>query len=80
MGSLTAGDSRVPSVERLLTLNEAAEALRLHPRTVREYVRRGELEGRVIGGRWRFRRRDLDTFFDHAPRQWQFYRKSDREE
>ena len=36
------------SIERLLTLREAAEILRLHPRTIREYVRRGELKGRVI--------------------------------
>ena len=74
------GDSGVPPVERLLTLKEAAEMLRLHPRTVREYVRRGELEGRVIGARWRFRRKDLDAFFDKAPPQWQFYRKADHEE
>ena len=38
-----------PDLERLLTLKEAADVLRLHPRTGREYVRRGELEGRVIG-------------------------------
>jgi excisionase family DNA binding protein len=62
----------VPIVERLLTLREAAEVLRLNPRTVREYVRREELEGRVIGGRCRFRREDLDTFFENAPRHWDF--------
>jgi len=61
-----------PIGERLLTLREAAEVLRLHPRTVREYLRRGELEGRVIGGRWRFRRKDLDAFYENAPRQWDF--------
>jgi excisionase family DNA binding protein len=75
-----AGNSPVPSVEPLLTLKEAAEVLRLHPRTVREYVRRGELAGRVIGGRWRFRRKDLDAFFDSAAPQWQLYRKTDHEE
>ncbi|MBI2323058.1 MAG: helix-turn-helix domain-containing protein [Chloroflexi bacterium] len=32
-----------------MTRNEAAEILRLHPRTVRDYVRRGELKGRLIG-------------------------------
>jgi excisionase family DNA binding protein len=48
--------------DRLLTLREAAEVLRLSTRTVREYVQRGEIEGRVIGGRWRFRRVDLDAF------------------
>jgi excisionase family DNA binding protein len=61
-----------PIGERLLTLRDAAEILRLHPRTVREYVRRGEVKGRVIGGRWRFRRADLDAFFDNAPREWDF--------
>lgn len=74
------GDSSVPSAERFLTLKEAAEILRLHPRTVREYIRRGELEGRVVGGRWRFRRKDIDAFFDKAPPQWQFYRKPDDKE
>ena len=58
--------------ERLLTIREAAEVLRLHPRTVREYVRRRELEGRIIGGRWRFRRKDLDAFYENAPRDWDF--------
>ena len=35
--------------DRLLTLREAAEVLRLSPRTVREYVQRGEIEGRIQG-------------------------------
>jgi excisionase family DNA binding protein len=58
--------------DRLLTLREAAEFLRLHPRTVREYLRRGELDARLIGGQWRFRRKDLDAFFENAPRGWDF--------
>jgi excisionase family DNA binding protein len=58
--------------DHLLTLKEAAEVLRLSPRTVREYVHRGEIEGRIIGGRWRFRRADLDAFFANAPRSWDF--------
>jgi excisionase family DNA binding protein len=61
-----------PIGEHLLTLREAAEVLRLSPRTVREYVQRGEIEGRIIGGRWRFRRAALDAFFDKAPRGWDF--------
>ncbi len=61
-----------PIGERLLTIREAGEILRLHPRTVREYVRRGELKGRLIGRRWRFRRKDLDAFFENAPREWDF--------
>ena len=64
--------------DRLLTLREAAEVLRLSTRTVREYVTRGELEGRIIGGRWRFRRADLDAFFANAPRNWDFTGKSEQ--
>ena len=70
----------LPIGERLLTLREAAEVLRLSPRTVREYVQCGEIEGRIIGGRWRFRRADLDTFFENAPRNWDFARNHDRRE
>ena len=65
-----------PIGEHLLTLREAAEVLRLNPRTVREYVQRGEIEGRIIGGRWRFRRADLDAFFENAPRSWDFAGKN----
>ena len=53
--------------DRLLTLLEAAEYLRLHPRTLREYLRRGEIKGRLIGRRCRFRRQDLDAYFENAP-------------
>ena len=60
----------------LLTLREVAEVLRLSTRTVREYVHRGEIEGRIIGGRWRFRRADLDAFFANAPPSWDFAGKN----
>jgi excisionase family DNA binding protein len=74
------GDSPVPSAERLLTLKEAAEVLRFHPRTVREYIRRGELKGHLIGSRWRFRQKDLDSFVEKAPTGWQWDQVSgDRE-
>jgi excisionase family DNA binding protein len=66
-----------PIGDRLLTLREAADVLRLSTRTVREYLRRGEMEGRVIRGRWRFRRADLDAFFANAARNWDFAGKSD---
>ena len=59
-------------VDEFLTLREAAKVLRLHPRTVREYIRRGELKARIIGRRYRFRRSDLDTFFENAPTNWDF--------
>jgi excisionase family DNA binding protein len=58
--------------EGFLTLAEAAQLLRLSTRTVREYVRRGEIRGKLIGNRWRFRRADLDAFFENAPSAWDF--------
>ncbi len=61
-----------PIGDRLLTLREAAAVLRMNPRTLRAYLRRGEIEGRVIGGKWRFRRIDLDRFYEDAPRNWDF--------
>ena len=63
--------------DRLLTLREAADMLRLSTRTMREYVQRGEIEGRIIGGRWRFRRADLDAFFENAPSELDFAGKHD---
>jgi excisionase family DNA binding protein len=62
--------------DRLLTLREAAEVLRLSTRTVREYLKRGELRGKIIGKRWRFRRADLDAFFENAPSEWDFAGKN----
>lgn len=58
--------------ERLLTLKEAAEVLRLSTRTVREYVKNGEIRGKIIGKQWRFKRADLDAFFENAPSEWDF--------
>jgi excisionase family DNA binding protein len=66
-----------PIGEKLLTLREAAGVLRLNPRTLRAYLRRGEIEGRVIGGKYRFRKIDLDRFFEDAPHNWDFKGKDE---
>jgi len=63
--------------DRLLTLQEAAQVLRLNPRTVRGYIQRGEIEAGIIGGRWRFRRAALDSFFAKAARWWDLEGKRD---
>jgi excisionase family DNA binding protein len=67
-----------PIGEKLLTLREAAGVLRMNPRTLRGYLRRREIEGRVIGGKYRFRRIDLDRFYEDAPRTWDFKGKDER--
>lgn len=58
--------------DHLLTLKEVAEVLRLSTRTVRKYMRQGEIKGKLIGKQWRFRRADLDAFFENAPSDWDF--------
>jgi excisionase family DNA binding protein len=61
-----------PIGEKLLTIKEAAAILRMNPRTLRGYVLRREIKGRIIGGKWRFRSIDLDRFYEQAPCSWDF--------
>jgi excisionase family DNA binding protein len=68
-----------PIGDRLLTLPEAADVLRFSTRTVRDYLKRGEIKGKIIGKRWRFRRADLDAFFENAPSEWDFAGKNSHE-
>ena len=56
------------SGEQLLTVREVADALGLGPRAVRDYVARGELSGRLIRGRWRFGRKDIEEFLAMPPK------------
>jgi len=39
--------------ETLLTPNEAADRLRLHPQTVQRLCKRGVIPGKKVGGVWR---------------------------
>jgi excisionase family DNA binding protein len=56
-----------PTLERLFTPEEAAEALRVKPRTVMEWLRQGKLRGVKLGGKlWRVKGSDLRAFIDRA--------------
>jgi excisionase family DNA binding protein len=46
----------------VLTIEEAAEELRVQPKTVREWLRTGRLEGIKAGRLWRIRREEWDRF------------------
>lgn len=46
----------------LLTVEQAAETLRLHPKTVLRYIREGRLEATRIGKGYRIDRAKLDAF------------------
>lgn len=51
-GSLLAPEGTRPMDERdqFITVREAAERLRVHPQTVRLWLRQGKLQGTLIGG------------------------------
>lgn len=60
----------------LLTRDEVAARLKLSPRTVAEYVKRGELRGRIVGNRWRFTEEDVRAFLEGLPGEWEVTRRN----
>jgi excisionase family DNA binding protein len=49
-------------METLYTVDEAAEALKVHPKTVREWLRTKRLNGVLAGRFWRIKESDLQAF------------------
>ena len=64
------------SVEKLLTLQQVAELLRVHVNTVRRWTDQGLIPSYSLGPRGirRFRQRDLEAFISqherHPQRDW----------
>jgi excisionase family DNA binding protein len=54
-------------VEEILTANQVAELLQIHPRTVYKLARQGSLPGRKVGGGWRFGRSEILTMVHARP-------------
>jgi excisionase family DNA binding protein len=50
--------------DKILTVEEVAEYLRLNKQTVTRMASRGELPGLKIGRHWRFRKSDIDARFN----------------
>lgn len=44
------------------TVDEVAEALKLHPYTIRRLCRDGKIPGFKFGGQWRFDVQDIDKW------------------
>jgi excisionase family DNA binding protein len=56
-------------LDELLDLEQAAELLRVNPRTIRRYIESGRLPGYRAGPRvLRVKRSDLAALFELAPR------------
>lgn len=54
--------------ERLLDSVQAAELLRIHPKTLQRMARNGEITATQIGKLWRFRASELDSWLKSKKR------------
>jgi excisionase family DNA binding protein len=55
--------------DTVYTTEEVAERLKVAPKTVREWIRRGELEAWDAGQGYRILKRDLDAFIEKKKQQ-----------
>ncbi len=46
----------------LLTVDQFAQMLDMHPRTIRRYIRENRLKAAKVGGEWRIRKEDAEMF------------------
>ncbi|MNJ59480.1 Helix-turn-helix domain protein [compost metagenome] len=46
----------------LLTVDQLAQMLDLHPRTIRRYIREDQLKAMKVGGEWRIKKEDAEMF------------------
>lgn len=60
--------SKEEGINTLMTASEVAAFLRVHLGSVRRWSRTGKLKGYRLGGRgdWRYDRRDVLAFLQHA--------------
>lgn len=52
----------MPVFEPLIDSHEAAELLKIHPKTLQRMARMGRVPAKRIGDLWRFRASDLDRW------------------
>jgi excisionase family DNA binding protein len=50
------------------TVEEVAEALKLHPYTIRRLCREGKIPAFKFGGQWRFRKDEIDRWSRYRTR------------
>jgi excisionase family DNA binding protein len=53
-----------PSFEPLLGSDEAAQLLKIHPKTLQRMARQRQIPGIQIGKLWRFRRSELNAWIE----------------
>jgi excisionase family DNA binding protein len=55
-------------MEELLTVQEVAKILKVHPKTVKSYIDAGELKASWLGNRWRIKTKSVEGFVDERER------------
>lgn len=55
---------RASAFEPLLDSNEAAALLKIHPKTLQKFARRGEIDAIQVGKLWRFRASALNHWLE----------------
>lgn len=55
-------------MEKLLTVEQAADLLAVTPSTVRDWLKRGVLKGVKLRKMWRIRESDLEAFLKEEPK------------
>jgi excisionase family DNA binding protein len=53
-------------LEKLYTVEDIANMTGLTTRTIRNYLKDGRLEGKKIGGQWRFTMKDIEKLFNNG--------------
>lgn len=59
----------MPHTDALLNLQQVADYLQLNQSTVYQWAQQGRLPAIKLGGRWRFRRADIEGWLDAQARQ-----------
>lgn len=65
-GARAQRNAETPAFEPVLTSEEAAALLRIHPKTLQRMAREGRVPGFRIGDLWRFRASELDVWLQTA--------------
>ena len=52
--------------ERILTSEQVAQILQVHPFTVLKFIKQGKLQASKLGRVYRIREKDLEHFLDHT--------------
>ena len=66
--------------DQQLTVGEVAEELRVHPETVRQWIRDGELDAFDTGRGYRISRADLDAFMRRRKTGRRHKKRDEKEE